>query len=497
MRRLASLLALPLAMGLAFGADVANPTAMPSKEAIQSLVDQLGSEIYGDRESASVKLEKIGLPALDALRVATRSENPEIRDRAIAIAGKIQRFVDSNGRLTPKRVKLSYRNELLGTAFNDLKTKTGLNIILDPNRVANPMKRVTCETKELPVWEALEAFCEAAELREVFTPDLDMPKQASRRGYVPPPPAPNADAVPVIMGDGKRERLPGDRSTLVRVLALPSSFPGHRVTLGTGEINFCFDITPAPATAWQDVTAVKISRLVDSAGRLGSAGLEKSQPASFDPTGAIMFARPGVAFRMDNMGNTILPDTMPNPRIVMVPLRINTPHAKYLKRLEGTVLGELNVLNQELIVINDPKQNTNTAFSGSGDIRFTVLEAMEAAEMKKGTGPGWGTIRVQLEYPAPWVANARRRGLWNPGWPEAPQNPKQGYRVDAFDAAGNKVQLSPLQSTMDSNDDGTVMIQTLQYRINSDRKLPAKLVVVGPRTVTAQVPFVMENVPLP
>jgi len=34
-----------------------------------------------------------------------------------------------------KKVTLNYRDTPLGSAINDLKTRTGLNITLDPNRI--------------------------------------------------------------------------------------------------------------------------------------------------------------------------------------------------------------------------------------------------------------------------------------------------------------------------------------------------------------------------
>src|SRR5262245_11822396 len=225
MRRLfAAVGACALVSGLAVGLAGDGPpthSAPPTAAQIQALIEQLGSERFSDREAAVVALEKIGPAATEALQAAaTRGESPEVRERAATILIKLKRGAESGIRLTAKRVKLEYKNIPLGTAVNDLKARTGLNLSLDPNRVANPLRQVTCETAELPVWEALEAFCVAAGLRESFLLDLDQPKQPGpRRGYTPPPPPPNADAVAVVLIDGKPDRLPGDRSTAVRVIA--------------------------------------------------------------------------------------------------------------------------------------------------------------------------------------------------------------------------------------------------------------------------------------
>jgi len=60
-------------------------TAAPMKTAaeIERLIEQLGSDQFGEREAASKALEAIGEPALDALRkAATGSSDAEIRQRA-------------------------------------------------------------------------------------------------------------------------------------------------------------------------------------------------------------------------------------------------------------------------------------------------------------------------------------------------------------------------------------------------------------------------------
>ena len=401
MRLFAVAIMCAVAVGLVGAADTAVTTPTPPPDAIKALVEQLGSDRYADREAAAAALQKIGPSVLPALQAGARSESPEVRERAALLTVKLKRTAESNNRLVAKRVKLDYKDLPLGTAVNDLKARTGLHIALDGNHVLNPLRKVTCETAELPVWEALEAFCVAAGLRELYVGELDMPKSKQHKqqwgGIVPPPQPPNADSVGIILMDGKPDRLAGDRSTAVRVIALPPRFPGHKVTLGTGEVTLCLDVTPAPGLNWLEVISVRGNRVIDASGRLGASGSEKPRPPPVDPTGTIVFAGPGVAMRFDQRGNPILPETIANPRVVAVPLKIATEGARSLKRLEGVVFGEMNVLNQQLIAVADPKKNTSAAFNGPGDLKFTILELKEAA----GTG-GMGLIRVQLEY--------RRRG---------------------------------------------------------------------------------------
>ena len=94
---------------------------------------------------------------------------------------------------------------------------------------------------------------------------------------------------------------------------------------------------------------------------------------------------------------------------------------------------------------------------------------------------------------------ATRRALVNPFgpvWPDSPR-PVGGFQVHALDAAGKQLTAAYAQST-DIGDDGMTMTQQFQLTCRPDRGgAPVKLVVIGPRSVTVEVPFRLENVPLP
>jgi hypothetical protein len=477
----------------------AEPTSPPAAPAPAELVARLGSDDFAQRESAVSALERAGAGAIPALRDAAKSPDPEVRHRAAAILTKLQRAADSTGKLAPKKLALDYRDVPIGTAINDLRVRTGLNITLDVNRIANPLRKVTCVTGEVPVWEALEQFCTAAELREVFRAELEIPKVqvTGRRAYTPPPQVPAPDAVPIVLVDGKPRNAPGDRRTAVRVLALPASFPGHRVTLGTGETTLCFDVAPAPGLNWVDVSAVKVTRLIDDAGRPGGAGTAKPMEGGFSdndnivvfngPGGVAMFG--GGAMRFDQRGQPIYPDTVPNPRVIPVPLKLATPTARSIKRLEGAVLGEVQLTNQTLLTIADPVKSAGTTFDGLGQVRVTVVGVTEVKN-------GGTSMQVVLQFPSPWSVGARRG--WNPGgfWPEAPR-PNQMPSVHAFDAAGKQIFSGNNTSFTDASDDGQTMNYHMTLTFRKDAGTPAKLVVIGARSMVVEVPFVLENVPLP
>jgi len=235
---------------------------------------------------------------------------------------------------------------------------------------------------------------------------------------------------------------------------------------------------------------MKIHKVIDSNGRAGGAGIDKAVLPTHDPTGMVVFARPGVALRFDTNGNSILPEHLPNPRIVTVPLKLATSSAQSLKRLEGSLFGEVQVANQTLVTVGNPKDNLNVWYDGPGDLKFAVID------FKEPSGPGAvGTMQMQMRYPSEFGLNVRRRGF-NMGWPEAPRMNSHANRVEAFDAAGKPFTMSGNVSTS-FGDAGLMTTQAYTMTFAHGQGLPAKLVVTGSKQVTVEVPFVLENVPLP
>jgi HEAT repeat protein len=78
------------------------PKGTPDRAQIEHLIEQLSSPEFNEREAASRGLEKIGPPAMGALREATvRSKDAEVRRRAADIAAAIEN--------TPEQLLIDYR----------------------------------------------------------------------------------------------------------------------------------------------------------------------------------------------------------------------------------------------------------------------------------------------------------------------------------------------------------------------------------------------------
>lgn len=260
-------------------------------------------------------------------------------------------------------------------------------------------------------------------------------------------------------------------------------------------MTLCFDITPAPGLKWQDVATVKIHKLIDEAGHSGSGTSRPWDETLAGRHEVVAFAggggavlRPG-GIRWDSAGRMIEPATLPNPRIVPVSLKLDTPRARRIQRLEGAVVGKIIATNQPLITVKEPTRYVGHSFDGPGEVRLTI-RAFDA----RGDH---NTLQLELAYPPPWIVNARSGR--NPGgiWPEAPQQTRSGPTVRLYDATGTEIPAQFTQPFLDTTNHDQLYVQTFSLLYAKNARPPAQLVVVGTRPWVVEVPFVLENVPLP
>lgn len=457
-----------------------------------ALVEKLGDGSYPEREAASRALLKLGIAALDALEKAAGDSDAEVRSRAASLAAQIRRADENAKRLVPPTLTLDYTGVPLGTVIADLKAKTGIPLSLDPAGVADPLRNVTLKTGPVTPWEAVDALCRSAGLKEVFRPDLSSKRtdnplvNYSKRSaeYLAPDGLPvQAHGVAVVLVDGKPDVLPGTRSSLVRVLALPANFPGNRVIRGSGEVVLNLDVTPTPSAQWTDIVGIRIHRALDESGRPVSVAFNTDEHEIVDDYGNLN-QWGGMAIQIDDMGGL---NGVPrgNPRVVPLRLRTGDRLLTKLKVLEGVVVGDTLVPNQPLAMIDNLPKNVGLTVHAPGDSRVTLVSHDAKAD-------GRVSIRIRTENPNLWSVfpNGRRMGQ---------QSGRNAFgQLKFYDAAG-KMLRQPTISESNMNDDG--ITQSMEYLLNfpkpGDLGSPVKLILVGNKPTTLEVPFRMENVRLP
>ena len=128
-----------------------------------ALVNQLGSARYAAREAASDALERLGRPALTALRAARDARDPEIRTRAYNLIQRIEGSLLTQS----SRVRLEFDKTPLLDVVQSVSTQAGFKVALHPENVPRwRSQRVTLrEPEPIPFWKAIDRLCDAAQLQ--------------------------------------------------------------------------------------------------------------------------------------------------------------------------------------------------------------------------------------------------------------------------------------------------------------------------------------------
>ena len=182
MRHLCTWLALLVGFGVVLNAVPSRAADKADADTIKKWIGKLSSGRFAEREKAQKELEKIGLPAFDALRKAADKGDPEARRRAGELVAKMEKQVLAAKVLAPRRLHLTYKDTPVKEAVADFAKKSGYNISLhDPKKTLRDRK-LTLDTGETTFWQAFDQFCAKANLTEATQQDLGQPMPFPPRG---------------------------------------------------------------------------------------------------------------------------------------------------------------------------------------------------------------------------------------------------------------------------------------------------------------------------
>ena len=121
-------------------------------DGIDGLIKQLGDDAYLKREAASDRLAEIGEPALDALRQATKSDDPEVRRRILILVES----KENAARLAPKRISLHIQSKPMRDVVAELAKQSGYKI--DYSAEAGDRENIgySFDLDNVSFWEALQ-----------------------------------------------------------------------------------------------------------------------------------------------------------------------------------------------------------------------------------------------------------------------------------------------------------------------------------------------------
>jgi hypothetical protein len=473
-------------LGLSVTATQGAPEAERSPaDRIARLIRQLGSSRFVDRDAATRALDVVGAPALEALKKASRGEDPEIGRRAEELAARIERRLETARLLEPKHVRLSFVDTPVPDAVAELKRQSGysLQVTGDPGRLAG--RKITLDTGSVPFWRALELFCQKAGLSErgsllPGTPEwrvgmevnaVQARRLTQRSGYAG-------------LGDGFFSLVdvrPTPRPTCVTGAVRFQVVPANNTwaaARGPREMLLVLEMTAEPRLTWQGALDIRVEKAVDDNGQLLTP---------------VPVPLPAINNEVD-IRLVLEGDLLRTESASQVPVRLRQGErpSKELRELRGTVTAQVLAPPEALLTIEDVLRAGGHTFKGTDGASVQVLEAGRQAN-----GPY--RLRLQLDGlprglmlrgPGIIRVNGAARLLANPAATTSSTWALQN-------AEGREFRCAAFETTLVANGGGIGQELRLTYEPDPNLGEPAKLVQKGRRTVVLDVPFALENVPVP
>jgi RNA polymerase sigma factor (sigma-70 family) len=334
---------------------------------IAKLIEQLGSDTFADREAASRGLERQGAAALEGLRKAAQSNDPETRRRAEALVKKIEKDLASSELLKAKHVHLRCKDTPLPEAVADLAKQSGYDIALDDSDGKLKERKVTLDTGDVPFWRAVDLLCKAGGVVEV---EADGPMG------LPMFPGGPARIVAPAAAVGAVPAMP----LLPPAVAPAAPGPGGGALPGAGA-------TPAaPAPGEKPAKEAPTSPAAAPPG-----GQTKLPPAAAPPAGKSAPAGKAPPAVAPPGGNNAKPPAPPAGGVAVKRLIPAAPGAGFALKAPGVLQVTASIGTNRLVLKDGKAASSPTAYVGAARVRAL-------SDAKRGPAPaGDGEVNVGLQ----------------------------------------------------------------------------------------------------
>lgn len=485
--RTAVLLVLVLA-AVAVAAPVPPPTA---REAAQ-LVEKLGSQDFVEREAATKRLDELGVLALDELRGACKSEDPEVAERAKDLVRKIERRASSDRALAPAVVELDAKDTPVDDVLAALSKQSGYEVVLGGLKADElAAKKVTVATGKVPFWTAVLKVCDAAELQ-----------LSGVSGFVAPGSVPyygRANQIRGILEDaktrvaaepekavvlegragGKKRPASVHGAVLVEAFDLPRGASSPQVSAAV------LQFWPEPRVAWQSVVSHRTTKATDPEGR-------KITPDVTPPPAPPPPIRPGRGplVREVEGGLAVVPGFKPNIRQAVVKFKPGEERATVARELTGSVVGLVRSAVEPLATVPLDADKAVTV-TGQAGVELT-------ASVRAGAD-GKQVAKVTLSFPPAAVDPARPGEELTGVKPPAAGGNRTVLGVRVTDAAGAPFDLALAEQASDFDPTGRRIVVKLTLTLGAAKDgptVPAKVAFWGTTPRPVEVAFALKDVPL-
>jgi hypothetical protein len=527
-----SYLGLIAIIGLTTGAALASDSPQSAGNSrIATLIAQLGSSRFNEREKAGRELENIGEPVLPALRQAAKSSDLETSRRAKDLLRKVEERVVTARILAPKRLRLKLKDATVSEAVKQLEKESGYKLHIHGNP---DDRRITLDTGETTFWQALDQLCVNAGLREMQStmpmPGRPgqmplMPVQPALPGgilpVVPPPAAPKKAPVLQIQAAAQLQPLPIQPPPL----PFPGNFGSSGMPMMNGNIILTPGKTPLPPTCYAGSVRIRLaSRTRSRPGEL-SLGLDvAAEPRvlnlTLDGSPRVDKAIGDGDRKLEPIAARQQPGAMPgtppmpmaamwasNPMTAMmgvrhafVRLKLDEAEVKSLKELSGVLTAKALSATEPLITVEDVLNAAGKTVKGAhgGSIQVQAIDKLENGDYQmKMRLEGLGGFPGMMMMPGGPAGGPMQMQIRIGGTALFPGSSPLANRMPVLvDKNGTPYRITSMPAMRMSVTNGQMSQEvTLVLRAGNGQGPPDRLVHSGQRVVDFSVPFRFTNVP--
>lgn len=349
-----------------------------------ALIARLGSKDFAEREAATRALEAMGACNLHRLQLALKSSDPEVRYRAEILTQAIERRELSARLLAPRKVRFDFHDSSLDSALGTVSDKIGLHLSKDPGVASAP---IDLQTGEIPLWEALDQFCQKAGLIDVTQERLrrmqfarDAAEQAVNLARAFP-----GQVQPPGIRQAYSTRAADNPSRLILTgrpdYPIATSYAGavrmrimEPARRSGGEIRLSVDVSVEPGISWRQILDLRVDRAIDNRDR------RLMQPLVGEAAGA----DPEVVARVFMNDMAAMGRYASGDEANLVIRLKDEKNAERLKDLSGTLVAQLVAPMQEYVRVDGVQKQTGKTFrSGRGEsIEISSVEVQQGDRVR-------------------------------------------------------------------------------------------------------------------
>jgi hypothetical protein len=478
---------------------------------LKTLVAQLGSPRFLERQEATRFLDQAGEPALPLLRTAMTSPDLEVRTRAEALIARIEMKRDTARALLPSRVSYKCNDVTVTQAISEFATQTGHPIQLtgDLSQLSN--RRITLDTGDTTFWDAFNQLCAKAGIREAETP-ADQPANPNQmyyrrafngrmarvavwngNGMYNPQQNMLVDST-LLVEDGAAPKYASVAAGSMRVRALPPK-GGVFTDLpdGNKQIAMQMEVKPEARLEVTQFIGLRIERVLDDAGhnvRHTGDYIDAGFPQNM--YGDVVF------MGMDDFGQMPSNTSLRNIPISFV---VGNKGVQSLRELSGTICARVRTAPEPFVTVDNLAKAVGRTSKGPDGSEIKI------AECKRDTD-GLCQVKIELKTPLNSQMDEQMAQMANLGLMqlrrgvqvEQPniqlnKNDPNSVPFKVLNAKGEVMELVTGNLQVLANND-SARVFTLVYKPTNKDDEPTKLEYIGRREVLVEVPFTLKDVQL-